>query len=312
MLYTRIYYHQYVVNMDRIDLFRTFAAVAETGSFTAAADQLDFTPQLVSKYVRVLEDQLDVQLFTRSTRSVRLTETGAACLARCNQLLEDFEHLTAEIRAEHIEPMGRLKISAPTTFGEEYIAPILPEFLKKYPEVTIDLNLTDRYVRLVDEGYDVAIRIGQLEDSSLIAKRIASASILLCASPAYIANYGLPQVPENLISHTSILDTNYRDKNIWNFMKDGNAHKIKIKDTIRVNSANAVRCLLLNGSGIGVGPSYALSSHIKNRELVQLLPDYNIANLGIYAIYLEDRYLSAKIRAFVDFLSEQPDWKKVF
>lgn len=290
--------------MDRILLLRTFITVAETGAFTAAAERLGITPQLTSKYVRALEDELGVQLFVRSTRSVRLTESGVACLDRCARLVEDFDELSAMVRQEHSTPRGQLRISAPTTFGEENLVPILPEFIKAYPNVNIDLNLSDRFVNLVEEGYDIAVRIGELEDSSLIARRIASSPIMICASPAYLQQYGYPETPDDLSKHQCVVDTNFRDRDIWPFSKNGRSAKVKVPDLIKVNSAKAVQKLLLSGVGIGLCPYYVINDSIRSGTLMPILEDYEFAGLDIFAVYLENRYLSAKIRAFVDFLNE--------
>ncbi len=288
--------------MDRILLLRTFITVAETGAFTGAAERLGLTPQLTSKYIRALEDLLGVQLFVRSTRSVRLTESGAACLDRCARLVEDFDELSALVRQEHHAPRGRLRISAPTTFGEEYLVPILPDFMQTYPDVVIDLNLSDRFVNLVEEGYDIAVRIGELEDSSLIARRIATSPTVICASPGYLKKNGYPEIPDDLSHHRCVVDSNYRDGDIWSFTQDGQSDKIKVSDVIKVNSANAVHTLLLSHIGVGLCPLYVVKESIGSGALVPLLEGYEIAKLNLFAVYLENRYLSAKIRTFVDFL----------
>jgi len=294
-----------LIMMDRIELLRTFIAVAETGTFTAAAERLGITPQLASKYVRALEDQLGSQLFVRSTRSVRLTETGAACRERCLRLIEDFDDLSADIRQEHREPQGRLRISAPSTFGEKYLVPLLPDFTELYPKVLIDLDLTDRFVNLVEEGYDVALRIGMLEDSSLIARRITSSPVLICASPEYLGRHGRPETPDDLANHRCVVDANFREKDIWPFRLDGVLTKVKVNEAIRVNSANAVQSLLLSHAGIGLCPAYVVEESVQSGALVRLLENYQVAELGVYALYLENRYLSAKIRAFVDLLAKR-------
>ncbi len=291
--------------MDRIELLRTFVTVAETGSFTAAAERLGITPQLASKYVRALEDQLGVQLFARSTRSVRLTETGTACRDRCVRLVEDFDDLSADIRQEHRAPQGRLRISAPHSFGEKYLAPLLPEFTTLYPKVTIDLDLTDRVIRLVEEGYDVALRIGSLADSSLIARRIASSPIWICASPEYLKRHGRPVLPAELVDHRCVVDTNFRDKEHWPFLKEDEETQIKVHGAIRVNSASAIQTLLLAHTGIGLCPAYVVDERVRTGDLIRLFEDYQVGDLGIYAVYLENRYLSAKIRAFVDYLAKR-------
>lgn len=291
--------------MDRIALMQTYLAVAETGSFKAAAKRLGITPQLASKYIRALEDTLGVQLFLRSTRRVRLTETGAAYFDRCARLLDDFDELLAAVRQDHIEPKGRLRVTAPTTFGIRHLVDVLSDFSDSYPDVTIDLHLTDRFVDLLEEGVDVAIRIGTLSDSALVARRIATTSVPICASPDYLAAHPAPERPEDLAEHRCIIDTNFRDRDQWPFVVDGTETKVRVGGRFFVNSASAARALALKGQGITLCPGYEVGPDLASGALVPLLADFQSHELGIFAIYPENRHLSAKVRVFVDHIVRQ-------
>ena len=291
--------------MDKIEIMRAFAVVADLGSFTAAAERLNTSPQIVSKYVRALEDDLGAVLFTRTTRRVNLTETGRAYQERCLRLLEDYDELRASIKEENKSPSGHLYITCPTTFGELYLIDAVNVFLETYPDITIELSMTDRFVGLVDEGVDLAIRIGELEDSSFIAKRLAPAPIVLCASPAYFEKHGRPVHPEELKDHDCIIDNNFRIQNQWPFIIDGKRETVKVDGKIRVNSATAIRKLALRHKGIALCPAYVVDCDLKSGSLETVLGDFNAIDFSIYAIYLQNRHLSAKIRVFIDFLANR-------
>ena len=288
--------------MDRIDLMRAYVAVAETGSFTGAAQRLGMAPQLVSKYVRALEDHLGVQLFNRSTRSVRLTETGAGYLRKCTQLLDDFDELAAAVRQNHRAPQGTLIIAAPSTYGEHYLADVVADFGLKYPKVQIDLQLSDRYVNLLDEGVDVAIRIGHLEDSSFIARKLTDTRLIYCASPKYLAHNGIPQKPEDLRDHACILDANFRLGNNWPFMDQNGTQKIEVSGRLKSNSAGAARRFALKDGGVLLSPEYVVKNDLSDGTLQPVLERYWPERLGVFAVYLENRHLSAKVRVFIDFM----------
>lgn len=288
--------------MDRIDLMNTYIAVANAGSFTGAAQRLGMTPQLVSKYVRALEDQLGVQMFIRSTRSVRLTETGAAYLEKCTQLLEDFEELSAAVRNDHRAPQGKLTVAAPATYGELFLADTLAEFARIYPRVQIDLRLSDHYVSLLEEGVDVAIRIGQLDDSSFVARKISETRLTYSASPIYLARRGAPRNPSEILDHDCIIDSNFRAGISWPFSGPNGAEHIDVNGRLRADSASVARRFALKDCGVLLSPEYVVADDIKSGRLVPVLENHWPATLGIFAVYLENRHLSAKVRVFVDFM----------
>lgn len=288
--------------MDKIEQMRAFAAVVANGSFTAAAGRLNTTPQLVSKYVKALEEDLRARLLNRTTRSVQPTETGRAFYERATRLLEDFDELTAAVRADHSAPRGLLKVTAPATFGELHLTPHIAAFLDAYPETSVDLHLTDRHIGLVDEGFDVAIRIGALESSGLIARRLADAPLRLCATPRYLAERGAPLCPGDLTEHRCVLDANFRDQNGWRFEVDGRVQTIRVQGRFRVNSATAVRRLVLADAGLAICPGYVVDPDIRSGALVSLMEDKIAQTLAVFAVYLENRHLSGKLRAFIDFI----------
>lgn len=289
--------------MDRIELMKTYLAVADAGSFTQAADKLNITPQLTSKYIRALEDNLGSQLFNRSTRRVSLTQTGAAYYDRCARLVQDFDELTAAVRQDHHVPRGKLRVTAPIDFGELHLIDALSEFANAFPEISINLTLTDRFLDMLEESIDVAIRIGSLEDSSLIARRIGTAPIVFCASPAYLANHLNPKHPRDLLEHDCIVDTNFKLQGNWPFLVDGRPQRVAVSGRFQVNSPSAARRLALNGQGIALVPSYIISKDIKAGRLQTLLDEFSASDLAIHAVYPETRHLSAKSRSFVDFVA---------
>ncbi|WP_353535487.1 LysR family transcriptional regulator [Cognatishimia sp. WU-CL00825] len=291
--------------MDRIDLMKTYVAVADAKSFTAAAQRLGMTPQLVSKYVRTLEDRLGTQLFIRSTRNVRMTVTGETYLEKSRQFLDDFSELSAGLQQDHLDPKGSLRLTAPATYGELFLADIVAEFAITYPQVQVNMHLTDRHTSLNDEGFDVAIRIGKLEDSSLVAKKIAETDLVYCASPNYLSRNGKPATPDDLIGHDCIIDSNYRLGDRWMFSDpmDAKSEKtIQVTGRLKVNSAAAARRYALRNSGVMLCPYYVVAADIAEGALCPILQEYQPESLGIYAVYLENRHLSARVRVFVDFI----------
>lgn len=304
---------QNVVNtMDTIDGMRTFVTVVNAGSFTAAAERLDLSQALVSKYVGQLEARLGVRLLNRTTRRLSLTEVGRAYHERCMQLLESFDELEAAVQERHSTPRGHLRISAPLTFGELYLTPLISEFLQREPGISVDLQLNDRFVDLLDEGVDVAIRMGKLEDSQLVARRLGRSRLVLCAAENYLARAGTPEHPRDLADHVCILDSNLRSFPHWPFHAAGEDFTVRVSGRFTVNSAQAARKMALAGQGVALCPDYVVGDDLGQGRLRALLGEFQAPAPGIYALYPHSRYLAAKVRAFVDFLvgrfAEQADW----
>lgn len=289
--------------MDRITLMKTYAAVVEEGSFVSAARKLGMTPQLVSKYVMALENEVDVTLLNRSTRKVRLTDTGHGYYMRCKQLLEDFDELHASIRQDHSKPRGLLRVTAPVTFSEMYLIDLIDEFASDFPEIQIELYETDRFVDLLEENFDVAIRVGTLKDSGLIARRLADCETVLCASPDYLGKAGTPRSLKDLEEHECIIDTNFANPWKWQLARQGAATSVAISGRIRVNSASAAIRLGVLGAGIVFCPQIFARQELEDGRLVELLSGAQVDGGGVFAVFHSNRRPAAKLRAFVDFLN---------
>ncbi len=293
--------------MDTIIGIKTFIAVVKAGSFTNAAEQLGLSTALVSKYVGQLENRLGIRLLRRTTRSLTLTELGQVYFDRSQSILEDFEALESAIQDKTHQPSGQLVISGPITFGEQHLTSAIAKFMRQYPDVRVDLRLTDRFVSLADEGIDVAIRIGALGDSSLVARKLDTAELIVCATAAYLNKKGEPQTPEELLQHKCVIDTNFHGGTPWEFTsKDDKKHSIRVDGPFKVNSAAAALDMVLQDMGIGLIPAYAINSHLTSGRLTPLLLEYQTTQLGIYAAYAQQRYLATKIRAFIDFMVDHP------
>ncbi len=290
--------------MDTIEGMRTFAAVVTSRSFTAAARHLGTSTKLTSKYVQQLEERLGVQLLNRTTRSLALTEIGRAYFERCVDLLEDFDELEAAMQDRQSTPRGQLRISAPTTFGETHLTRAIAVFLSDQPDISIDLRLSNRFVNIVDEGFDLAIRISDLDDSSLTVRKLAPASITLCASPDYLAQHQTPKTPDDLKDHNCIIDSNYKKGPHWPLLYNGKIKTFNIHGRFHVNGATAAREMAVAGQGIALCPSYLIDKYLASGELVALLQDYNAFELGLYALFPPNRHLAKKVRVFVDHLVE--------
>lgn len=289
--------------MDNIAIMRAFVAVAEEGSFAAAARRLGTTPQLVSKYVQALEADMGVTLLNRTTRKVSRTELGNSFFARCVTLLEDFDDMRDQARQAHVVPRGLLTISAPVTFGEMFMSDALADFSARYPEIRFKVLFSDQFVDLTAQQIDVAIRIGNLENSALIARKITETKRILCASPEYLARAGHPKSVHDLAAHQCIFDTNNQAGNQWNFLRNGMIESVRVSGTFTVNSATAAIDLAKHGGGIIKTPDIFVGRELASGALVELDVDGVSETAGVYAVFHGARKPAAKIRSFVDALS---------
>lgn len=287
--------------MDLIDGMKAFVAVAEAGSFTTGADRLGISKKVASKYIQLLEKRLDTHLLNRTTRKLSLTDSGSRYLERCIKLLGDLEELETGLVDDEVLLSGLLRIAAPQNYGELFIAPLVAEFQKLYPKLSIDLRLSDRYIDLAEEGIDVSIRIGELKDSSLIARRLGQTAIWTFATPEYVKKYAALTTPDDLREHECVRDSNRKAGSAWSYKRDGKAYNIAVRGGILVNSAAAVRNIVLQGNSIGLAPDYIIAPDIKTGRLVRLLSAYSVTTLPIQAVYLRQRHLSPKVRAFIDY-----------
>ncbi len=292
--------------METLSDIAVFVQVVDSGSFTAAADRLNISKSVVSKYVTRLEDQLGVRLLNRTTRRLSLTEAGNILYSRSRRGLEEIEAAEAEISQFQKTPRGTLKINAPMSFGILHIAPHLSEFSARYPDLVTDINFDDKQIDLIDEGFDLAIRIAELPDSTLVARRLGPCRHVVCAAPDYLTKHGIPSTPENLSSH-NVLTFRYQDSpSEWHFIsEEGKFVSVPVNGTIQMNNSLALREALIKGAGVTLTPTFIVGEDIKAGRLKKLLPDYRPHELSIYAVYPERRHLSPKVQAFIEFMKEK-------
>ncbi|WP_444885071.1 LysR family transcriptional regulator [Microbulbifer sp. PSTR4-B] len=290
--------------MESFAAIPVFVTVAETGGFSPAAKLLGISKSAVSKRVSQLEEQLGVKLLHRTTRKLSLTEAGEHFFQHARiayQAAQDAQDAVTQLQGE---PQGRLRINAPMSFGRLHLAPLIPVFLKRYPKITIDLVMDDKVVDLIGEGFDIAIRGGDLPDTSLIARKLAPLQSVLCASPAYLEEFGKPIELEQLTEHNCLMFTYSRDVKEWNFIQDNHLHTIEVRGNYQVNNSEALREAILQGLGIGRLPTFVAGADIKSGLLVPLFEEYQMPAKTIYAVFPERQYMPAKVRAFIDFAIE--------
>jgi len=299
--------------MDRLDEIAAFAAVADARSFTQAARRLGVSGAQVSKLVARLEDRLGARLLNRTTRDVSLTDTGRAYLERARDLLTEFEALESSVR-EQDGPRGLLRLSAPVVFGAKQLDPALLDFAQAYPEVALEVAYSDRFVNLVDEGFDAGVRIGRLTDSSLIARKLAPVSLVVCASPAYLQRHGIPQSPDDLAEHEAIIDLNAQDAYVWNFGDGGECREVRVHGRLRFTGGETCLAAAERGLGVARTPDFIAAERLRSGRLTPLLCGYEPEVANVHVVYPAGKHLAPKVRAFVDFLvdrfSGEPAWRR--
>lgn len=289
--------------MDRIETLKAFLAVAETGGFTKAAQKLDTSNQLVSKYVSQLESHLGVRLFNRTTRRVHLTEAGEQCLQHAKQVLESVDAMEGHFGEVQGQVKGLLSISAPVSFATQHLGPLIRDFKSQYPQVNIDLQLSDRKIDVVEEGFDLALRIGNLKSSSLIAKKIAPIRLVLCASPEYLRQHGTPTHPEEL-NPAHFLRYSYMEFGPSNIPLMEALKTRSPQSGLVSNNGEVLMAAAIGGEGYVLQPSFIVGESLKQGKLVTLLDAYQPAAMGLYAVYPHRQLLAPKLRAFLDFISD--------
>jgi DNA-binding transcriptional LysR family regulator len=293
-----------------------FVAVIDTGSFAAAAMRLGTSSGQASKLVSRLEASLGVQLVMRTTRALSLSEAGRAYYERVKSLLDDFDVLDASVRNVSGAPSGRLRITAPITFGTTQLTPVLNQFATAFPDIHLDVSFSDRIVNLVDEGFDAAVRIGRPDDSSLIARKLCAARIVLVAAASYLEARGIPQTPEDLAQHDCIIDTNFRNRLSWRFSHADASQPILAEVHGRIQFSNAEACVAAAEAGLGIArvPSFVAGARLRCGAVRPVLANFEDEPRGLYAVYPPARHLASKVRVLVDFLAEafhgQPAWDK--
>jgi DNA-binding transcriptional LysR family regulator len=289
--------------VDTLTRMRAFIDVVEAEGFSAAARKIGRSKALLSKYVRELEDELGALLLNRTTRQFSLTEAGHTYYRRASEIIREIDSLQETVRETSGDVRGRIKLSAPRTFADAPIGQSLIDFAKEHPDITLEIHLDDRFVDLVEEGFDLAIRISRLENSSLIARRLAPFSIVLCASPELVAKYGLPQRPQELAKLPCIIDTNSRYLSNWPFLgENAEVISVSVSGPIEANSPLAARAAALSGLGFASLPDFIAEPDIESGRLITVLEDRIVRGGGIFAVYPHRRYLPAKVRVLVDFL----------
>jgi len=293
--------------MDRLTGMTVFASVAKAGSFIGGARELSISRAMATKHIAQLESYLGARLFNRTTRSLSLTDVGAAYLKRCKTVLADIEEMEDSVTHLHTEPRGKLKISAPTVIGALYVAPAIAEFLALHKDLSVNLILQSNFGDLVDEGIDIAITFGDLGDTSLIAKKMANSSLLVCGSPDYFATNGRPLIPEDLDKHSCLVNWAIPPRNKWIFKGLEGKREIEVSGRMQANAADPIRIAAKKGLGLVMLPEYIVSKDIEKGHLEVVLQDYAVEPMHIHAVYPHRKYLSAKVRAFLIFLE---DWLK--
>lgn len=290
--------------MDTIDAMRVFVAVVERNGFSAAAEALDLSTAAVTRQIAALEKRLSARLLNRTTRRVSPTSTGAAYYQRCVQLLAEFDELEASVGAQALQPSGRLRINAPVSYGIARLASLLPGYSARYPQVELDLQLSDRLVDMVEEGFDLAIRITRQPAPSLIARRLAQARITLCAAPSYLARRGAPATPQELAGHDCLSYTYSAGGDSWTLQRAQNEVNIALVPRMRANNGEVLREAAIAGMGIIAQPDFIIGEALADSRLVPVLADWEVPSVGIHAVYASRSHLAPKVRSFIDYLVE--------
>jgi DNA-binding transcriptional LysR family regulator len=301
--------------MDSLSDISVFVHVVDVGSFTGASQNLGLSKSAVSKYITRLECRLGVRLLNRTTRKLSLTEAGRGFYERSRHILKEIDEAEAEVSRLQASPRGTLRINAPMSFGILHIAPALQEFSTQFPQVSINMNLDDQKLDVIEEGFDVSVRIAELPDSSLVAKRLGPCRHVVVASPTYLKINGTPTSPNDLVKHQILIYSHQESTRLWHFRAPNNQIiSIAVEGLVQINSSLAIREALLGGLGITRIPTFVVGQDIQNKRLLPILVDYQTLELSIYLVYPERRHLSPKVRAFVDFMStrisDEPYWDR--
>ncbi|MBH0029035.1 MULTISPECIES: LysR family transcriptional regulator [unclassified Pseudoalteromonas] len=288
--------------MDKLTTMKAFLAVVQEGSFSKAADKLDISPQLVSKYISALEDNLHTRLLHRTTRKVSVTEAGNQYYQRCQQVVIDIEDMENSLNNLSENVSGVLSISAPMSFGVKHLATLLVDFQKQYPNLKIDLRLTDQFVDIVEQGIDIALRIGTLKNSTLIAKKVAPIRLAIFASPAYLKQNGTPTTLEALQEHNYL---RYAHAEPTKRLKgyDELKNELKLESNLVANNGDLLLNTAIAGGGITMQPTFIAGEALAQGKVVRILKDYEPEPMGLYMVYANRQFLPSKVRAFVDFTS---------
>jgi DNA-binding transcriptional LysR family regulator len=290
--------------VDRFQAISAFVRVVETGSFARAAARLDVSVSSVSRQVSELEAHLDARLLNRTTRRLSLTESGRAFHERCVQLLADLEEAEQSANVGTIEPRGTLRLTAAVTFGSRHLAPALADFVARHPAMRFDVELSDRATDLVEEGFDVAVRIGEIGSQNLVGRRVGATHLVCCAAPSYLARMGTPGKPEDLARHACLTYEYSPQRSVWPFRDaKGRERNVRVAGAVHANNGRFLEALAVEGVGIAYEPDFIVGPDVRAGRLTQLLRGYAPPPTNIYVVYPSRRHLSAKVRVFADFLA---------
>ncbi len=291
--------------MDRFLEMQTFTRVVDAGSFVGAAESLGLSKAAISRHVNELESRLGVRLLHRTTRRLSLTSEGEVFLARCRELLAGLEEAEAEVTSSRDTARGLLRVNAPVTYGVRHLAPLWGGFRERHPLVGLDITLSDRVVDLLEEGFDLAIRIGRLSSSSLVARQLSQTRLRLCAAPQYLADHGVPDHPQDLAEHAVIAYSYWSGGDEWIFEGPEGEVGVRVAPWLHSNNGDTCREAALAGQGIIVQPDFLVGEDIASGALVELMPGYRAAELGIYAVYPTRRHVASKVQVLIQYLREQ-------
>jgi len=300
--------------MEDLQRMAIFARVVEEKSFSAAARRLGLSKSLVSKQVTQLERSVGARLLNRTTRALSLTEAGSVFYEHCSRIVEELEEAKLAVGRLHSEPRGLLRLTVPVAFGRLHIAPALSDFLERYPEMKIDMATTDRFADLAEEGYDVAIRIIDQPAPTLVARRLAPVNRKLVATPQYFERHGVPESPEDLEQHNCLTYTYFNPQDPWRLRGPDGDISVRATGNLRVNDDDALAAAVVQGLGLALLPTFLIGGELQSGRLQAALSQYIPLERYIYAVYLANRHVSAKVRAFIDFLFDrfglEPYWDK--
>jgi DNA-binding transcriptional LysR family regulator len=299
--------------MDRALEMQVFCTVVDKGSFIGAADPLGMSKAAISRYVSGLEDRLGVRLLHRTTRRLSLTDEGRQFYHQAREVLTMMDAAEESVSSSAPEPSGLLRINAPVSFGVIHLAPVWAEFMQLYPKIELDISLNDRIVDLVEDGFDAAVRIARLESSSLVGRRLASTRMRLCAAPTYLDTHEPIRALADLTEHGVIAYTNFASGNEWQFDGPRGQESVLTRSILRCNNGDTCRSIALAGGGVSLQPSFMVAEDLRRGALVEILPEYQSVELGIYAVYPTRKHLAPKVRMLINFLVErfaEPDWEK--
>jgi DNA-binding transcriptional LysR family regulator len=288
--------------MDKLTSMSVFVRVAKAGSFAGGAGDLGISRAMATKHIMQLESSLGTRLFNRTTRSLSLTEVGASYLERCQQVLMEIEEMESAVTHMQTSARGVLKISAPPVIGATHISAAIAEFLRIHTDVSVDLVLQSHIVDVIEDGIDLAIHLGNLFDTSMVARKIASSPMVVCASPNYLLQHGIPQTPEALVEHSCLINWAIEPRDHWQFNSEDGSHLIKVNGRMQSNVADAIRVAAINDMGLVMLPKYIVGLDIQKNRLQVVLQNYTRLPLDVHAVYPHRKYLSAKVRIFLEFL----------